>query len=101
MRRVTDEHHRPSVPHRDGWEVVGIVCGKLKRPSSDDPGGRAAVPGKQVDQVPLPLLGGGSVAFRQDDGAAGDVYESDDPAAAVDDVAEERARTEHHILRVD
>jgi len=97
VRRVTDDDHRPSVPRRYGGKVVRVVRGKLQRAGGDDPGGRTAVAVKEVDQVPLPLLGRGALSFGAAHFAAGDVGEPDDPATGVDDVAKERPRAEHHV----
>ena len=63
----------------------------------DDPAGWAAVIDEQVDQVLPPLIVGGGLSFRAAELTTGDVGEPDDPAAGVDDVAEERPVAEHHV----
>src|SRR5215470_5717109 len=61
-------------------QVVGVVAGDLEPAGADEAGGRAAVGREQLEQLLLPLPGGGGPALGPAGLAAGDVGEPHGPA---------------------
>ena len=94
---VADDHHRAAVPGRDRRQVVGAVAGELEEAVADQVAGRAGVAGEQLDQLALPLLGGGGRPLGRGDRGAGDVGEPDRAAGGVGHVAEEGPPAEDHV----
>ena len=69
----------------------------VREQGGDQVGRRAAVAGEQVDQLLLPLLGGGGGALGLADLGAGHVGEPGGPPGGVEDVPEEGAPAEDHV----
>jgi len=87
VRGIADDHHPVGVPGRHRWQVVGVVPGNVKAAGRDQIGGRAVVAGEQLQQLLLPLLGGGGRPFGAAGFGPGDVGE---PHRATGGVGQER-----------